>query len=109
MMHGGTMKALSFLLLAACAACFVAACTSAVDERDGRSGPSRVVIEPGKNSPREVADAAPDFGPRLLAIAGEYTSYTKRGDFPYWAPERCAAPMKHEPDSPMLSESKDES
>jgi Cytochrome P460 len=102
------MKALSLLLLAACAACFVAACTSAVDERDGRSGPSRVVIDPAKNSPREAASTPPDFSARLLEIAGEYAKYTKRGDYPYWAPERCSAPFNPQPDSPMLSESKDD-
>lgn len=102
------MKALSCLFFAAAAACCVAACTSAADERGGREGPARVVIDPGKNGSREVAETPPDFSPRLMEIARGYTSYIKRGEYPYWAPERCAAPLNPQPDSPMLSASKDE-
>jgi hypothetical protein len=102
------MKALACLLLAACAAFVVAACTSATDERGGREGPSRVVIDPGKNSPREAADTPPDFSARLLEISREYTTYTKRGDYPYWAPTMCSAPMNPKPDAAMVSASKDD-
>ncbi len=108
------MRTIACVLLGICAAFAAASCASvggggsAGGERDDGVARSSAGHDSASRGARDLAETPVDFGARLLEIAAEYKTYTKRGELPYWAPTMCAAPVRTAPDAAIFSESKDD-